>query len=118
MTAEKMTGRMRGRFSSLPSAPFTGEISEELCHTGSFRVERIVSSGDQSPPSFWYDQEEDEWVAVLSGEGTIEFEDGRMEKLRVGDWIFLPARLRHRVALTTKEPPCVWLAVFGRTVSK
>lgn len=115
MTFEKMTGKMKGRFSSPPSVPFTGETAEELCRTGAFRVERIVSSGFVSPPSFWYDQDEDEWVAVLSGEGTLEFEDGSQETLKAGDWIFLPARIRHRVAFTTKEPPCVWLAVFGNT---
>ena len=118
MTFRKMTGRTRGSFPSLPPLSYGGETADELCRTGVFRVERIVSSGFSSPPSFWYDQDEDEWVAVLSGEGTLEFEDGSLETLREGDWIFLPARLRHRVAATTDEPPCVWLAVFGIPPSK
>ncbi len=112
MTVKKKGTASRGHFSH-PSPSSSGEIAEELCRTGAFRVERIVSHGTSSPPSFWYDQKEDEWVAVLSGEGTLEFEDGSLETLKEGDWIFLPAHLRHRVAATTKEPPCVWLAVFG-----
>lgn len=111
MTVRKRA-RSRGHFSPL-SPPLSGEALEEVCRTGSFRVERIISSDFSSPPSFWYDQEEDEWVVLLSGEGTLEFEDGSLERLREGDWIFLPARLRHRVAATTQDPPCVWLAVFG-----
>ncbi len=112
MTVEKKEAASRGHFSPL-SFPLSGEISEEVCRTGSFRVERIVSFGASSPPSFWFDQEEDEWVVVLSGEGILEFEDERRDVLKEGDWVFIPARVRHRVASTTKAPPCVWLAVFG-----
>lgn len=117
MTEKKKGAASRGHFPPF-SFLLSGETIEEVCRTAAFRVERIVSSGFASPSSFWYDQDEDEWVAVLSGEGTLEFEDGSLETLKVGDWIFLPARLRHRVAFTTKEPPCVWLAVFGTTVSR
>ena len=114
MTVKKNGAVSRGRFSPPTFFSSSGETAEELWRTGAFRVERIVSSGFVSPPSFWYDQDEDEWVAVLSGEGTLEFGDGSLETLKEGDWVFLPARLRHRVAFTTTEPPCVWLAVFGR----
>ena len=114
MTFIKKEGVSRGHFSAASSSTSADEYAEELWRTGAFRVERIVSSGFVSPPSFWYDQDEDEWVAVLSGEGTLEFGDGSLETLKEGDWVFLPARLRHRVAFTTTEPPCVWLAVFGR----
>ena len=31
------------------------------------RVERIVSFGQASPPGFWYDQDESEWVILLAG---------------------------------------------------
>lgn len=80
------------------------------------RVERIVSSGHSSPPGFWYDQEEDEWVSVLEGAGEVEFSDGTKTRLGRGDALFLPAHVRHRVSFTSKEPPCVWLCVFGKTV--
>jgi cupin 2 domain-containing protein len=73
------------------------------------RVERIVSHGQASPPGFWYDQAEDEWVMVAAGEAALEFGDGRSIEMRAGDWVLLPAGCRHRVARTAS--PTVWLAV-------
>ena len=78
------------------------------------RVERVVSSGQVSPPGFWYDQDEDEWVALLQGRAELEYEDGGRVSLTRGDWLLIPARRRHRVVFTSKEPLCVWLAVFAR----
>lgn len=103
----------KGNLVGLPANPPDEEIFEELYRTSSFRVERIVSTGQASPPDFWYDQEEVEWVALLQGEAVLEFEDGSAETLRSGDWVFLPAHTRHRVASTSMEPPCIWLALFG-----
>ena len=81
----------------------------------SVRIERIISEGHVSPENFWYDQDEWEWVAVLQGNAELEFENEN-EKifLSSGDWIVIPAHERHRVAFTSCEPPCVWLAVFGK----
>ena len=107
----------KGNLAGLPVNQPDEEIFEELLRTSSFRVERIVSTGQASPPDFWYDQKEDEWVALLQGEAALEFEDGSAETLQRGDWVFLPARMRHRVASTSAEPPCIWLAVFGRSRS-
>ncbi len=104
----------KGNLAGLPSKLSDKEVFEEILHASSFRVERIVSTGQASPPDFWYDQEEDEWVALLQGEAVLEFEDGSSERLRSGDWVFLPAHIRHRVTATSVEPPCIWLAVFGR----
>ena len=39
----------------------------EILRTETFRIERIVSRGQASPPGFWYDQETDEWVLLVSG---------------------------------------------------
>jgi len=76
------------------------------------RIERIVSYGQASPPGFWYDQPEGEWVMVLCGWGTIEFTDGRRVTLASGDTLSIPAGERHRVAATATDGPTVWLAVF------
>lgn len=102
----------KGSLMGLPANPKDEELVEDIFRTASFRVERIVSSGQTSPPGFWYDQEEDEWVALLQGEAVLEFEDGSAETLRSGEWVFLPAHMRHRVASTSVDPPCIWLAVF------
>ncbi len=78
------------------------------------RIERIVSCGQSSPPGFWYDQDEDEWLLLLTGCGAIEFADGRIVILTAGDTLLIPAGERHRVASTATDEPTVWLAVFHR----
>lgn len=89
------------------------EQAAVLLETGSLRVERIVSTGQISPPGFWYDQEEDEWVTVLQGSAQLETEDGPIV-LQRGDSCFLPAHFRHRVSFTSTEPACIWLCVFSK----
>ncbi|MEQ8346982.1 MAG: cupin domain-containing protein [Sneathiellaceae bacterium] len=88
------------------------ELVEELAGRPGLRIERIVSQGQASPPGFWYDQAEDEWVALLSGAARLEFADGRVREMAAGDHVLLPAGLRHRVAWTDPGRQSVWLAVF------
>lgn len=97
---------------SLPDAT-AGEITEALVTAQGVRLERIVSHGQASPPGFWYDQHEAEWVVVLSGSARLAV-DGESEDrlLSAGDAIFLPARCRHRVTWTDPDRPTVWLALF------
>ena len=45
-----------------------------------------------SPEEGWYDQDENEWVMVIEGQGVIEFEDGRVVTLSKGDYINIAAR--------------------------
>ena len=90
------------------------EIIDVLYHNPNVRIERIVSAGQVSPEGFWYEQEEDEWVTVLQGEGCIQYENGAEVVLCTGDCILLPAGMRHRVSKTSVEPCCVWLCVFSR----
>jgi cupin 2 domain-containing protein len=89
------------------------ENFQNLLQSGSVRVERIVSHGHASPPSFWYDHDEGEWVLVLKGAAILEFE-GELESLRLlpGDHVNIPPHRRHRVAWTAPDEPTVWLAVF------
>lgn len=77
------------------------------------RVERIVSRGHSTPQGQWYDQDQPEWVALLSGQATLQWEDGTETTLQAGDWLFIEAHRRHRVTATSSEPPCVWLAIHG-----
>lgn len=75
-------------------------------------VERIVSWGQVTPEGDWYDQERDEWVAVLVGSARIGYADGSEVALKQGDCLFVPRHVKHRVAYTSS--PCVWLAVHGQ----
>lgn len=79
-------------------------------------VERIVSTGQASPPGFCYDQAWREWVIVLEGAAglSIEGEDG-LRILRSGDYLELPPHVRHRVEWTDPDRPTVWLAVHWKS---
>ncbi len=59
---------------SLPEN-LTAEVFEELVSTSSVRIERIVSKGHVSPDIGWYDQAEHEWIMIMQGKATLEFED-------------------------------------------
>lgn len=78
------------------------------------RVERIVSTGQSSPPGFWYNQPEDEFVVLLTGAARLRFELGDITyELKPGDWVEIPAHTRHRVEWTQHHPPTVWLAMYS-----
>ena len=89
------------------------EITERLASGKEVVVERIVSTGQASPEDFWYDQEQDEWAAVLQGKAKLAWQDGRELIMEPGDWVILPAHERHRVEWTSSSPACIWLTVFG-----
>jgi cupin 2 domain-containing protein len=79
------------------------------------RIERIVSTGQASPPGFWYDQDWTEWVVVLAGSAglLIEGEDAP-RILAPGDYLEIPPHVRHRVEWTDPDRPTIWLAVHAR----
>lgn len=81
-----------------------------LIQAESFRLEHLVSHGQASPPGFWYDQPEDEWVLLLRGRAMLAFEAGTLD-LVAGDSLTIPARLRHRVESASKD--AVWLALHS-----
>ena len=87
------------------------EVVDLLLDRPGVRIERIVSTGQATPAGEWYDQPGDEWVALLAGRATLRCDDEVPIELRAGDWLLIPAHVRHRVEATSQEPPCVWLAV-------
>ncbi|UCD24749.1 MAG: cupin domain-containing protein [Gemmatimonadota bacterium] len=94
-------------------SPEAGEESvQEVMRSDAVRIERIVSRGHSSPPDFWCDQPENEWVTVLSGAARLEFESGDPLDLLPGHHVDIPAHVRHRVAWTDPDQDTVWLAVF------
>ncbi len=101
-------------FAGLP-AKLAGEEIVALLSTPEIRIERIVSTGQASPPGHWYDQERAEWVILLRGAAAILFEgEAEARELKPGDYLHIPAHARHRVAWTSREQPTIWLAVHYR----
>lgn len=109
MGMEPTTGDL---FAALPVTPPPGERFDALLERSGVRVERIVSWGHATAPGEWFDQAADEWVVLLTGAARLRI-DGRdaLLEMKPGDWVFLPARLRHRVEWTDPAAPTVWLAV-------
>jgi cupin 2 domain-containing protein len=91
------------------AAPAGAEDVSTLFDNRQARIERIVSRNHVSPPGFWYDQDADEWVLLLRGSATLEFDNGSAVELHAGDYLTIPSHVRHRVARTDAET--VWLAV-------
>jgi cupin 2 domain-containing protein len=88
------------------------ECVNVLLSQSNVRIERIISHGHSTPVNQWYDQLENEWVMVLEGFGIIEYENGEKITLEKGDFLYLPAHLKHRVAATCENEQTVWLAIF------
>ena len=103
----------QGSLFDLSAARTDRETVAVLCDRPGARVERIVSTGQATPAGQWYDQPGDEWVALLAGRATLRFEAGPLTELAPGDWLLIPAHVRHRVEATSADPPCVWLAVHA-----
>jgi len=99
-------------FTAIPTE-LPEELFETLLQNPNFRLERIVSRGHATPEDQWYDQDEHEWVLLVSGAAALEIE-GRTEQLVLepGDHLLLPAHCRHRVVWTAPEEETVWLALF------
>lgn len=96
---------------SLPAAA-AGEQLLDLFENSAVKIVRIVSRSHTSPPGFWYDQDQDEWVAVLKGRAVLEFADGATAVMAEGDSLVIPKHVRHRVCETSTET--VWLAVHAK----
>ena len=99
-------------YSSIP-ADIPQELFQDILITDRFKIERIVSKGHASPEGFWYDQDQNEWVMLLKGRAKLLFEgnDNIME-LKPGDYLYIPARRKHRVEWTDPDKETVWIAVM------
>jgi cupin 2 domain-containing protein len=105
-------------FEHIP-AELPGELAETLFEGEHMRAERIVSRGHCSPHEGWYDQDEDEWVILLKGGARLIFDGAdEMTELAPGDYIHIPAHVRHRVAWTDPDKDTVWLAIFFQPAKK
>lgn len=90
------------------------EVFEAIVRSSTVRIERIVSKGHSSPDTGWYDRDENEWVMTIKGRASLEFEDGSKCDLSAGDYINIPAHVKHKVAWTDPDEITIWLAVFYR----
>jgi len=98
---------MQNFFQNIPAA-LPEELFETLAEGERTQIKRIVSKGHSTA---WYDQDQHEFVLVLQGAARLEFEEGRVEEMGPGDWLQIPAHVKHRVTWTLENAETVWLAV-------
>lgn len=98
-------------FANIPSA-IPAELCEVLAAGQGVKIERLLSQGHASPPDFWYDQAQSEWVIVLRGSAAVLFKGEEQARvLRAGDYLHIPAHVQHRVTWTDSQQVTLWLAV-------
>ncbi|MCK8603143.1 phosphoribosylaminoimidazole carboxylase [Desulfoferrobacter suflitae] len=91
------------------------ETLELLAGSENVKIKKIISEGHASPKGFWYDQDVDEWVVLLTGSAGLAFAGSHdVVALKPGDWINIPAHVRHRVEWTDAAEKTIWLAVYYR----
>jgi len=83
------------------------EQFDTLLQTQNIHIEKITSNGQVS--NEWYEQEKDEWVVLIEGEGELLFKDGTKVKLLKGEHIYIPRMKKHKIIYTTS--PAIWLAI-------
>lgn len=88
------------------------EFFEDILEHKGFKLERIISFGQNTPENEWFDQDQDEWVILLKGSASLVFEDkpGEIE-LKPGDHLLIKAHQKHRVSYTDPEQPSFWAAI-------
>ncbi len=119
-----VTGGLLKKLSQTPPEPTTGNISQDiperadhehlsdLLTTSRVRIERIISHGQATPAGKWLEQEWDEWVLLLSGDAAVQIQGEALPRiLAPGDYIHIPAFLKHRVQWTSSNQACIWLAI-------
>jgi cupin 2 domain-containing protein len=87
------------------------EVFEDILNAENLKVERIISYPDSIPENQWYDQDNEEWVLLLKGSATLEFSNNEIIELFPGDFILIPAHMKHKVNKVDKNAPTIWLAL-------
>lgn len=103
-------------FANIPD-DLSEEFFEDIVKSNNVRIERIISNGQTSPESGWYDQNQNEWVIVIKGRAQLTFlneafENNKVVDLGPGDYLNIPSHTKHKVSYTETSQPTIWLAVF------
>ena len=116
-----MTLTTNNLFANIPT-DLSEEVFEDIVKSDNVRIERIISNGQTSPDTGWYEQDQNEWVIVAKGRAQLTFsndaftsddsENQKVIELNPGDYINIPAGTKHKVSYTDTSQPTIWLAVF------
>jgi len=102
--------KLNNIFAEIPDE-LDNELMQVLQQSDNIKIQRIVSKGQVSPETGWYDQQQNEWVIVIKGEAVITFEQTEVA-MQAGSYINIPAHTRHKVSWTHPDLETVWLVVY------
>ena len=102
--------KLENIFDSIPDN-LDEEVFDLLLQNNQLKIGRIISKGQSSPKSGWYNQDNNEWVIVLKGEAVISFEHEEVVNLKTGSYLHIPAHTKHKVKWTDPEAETIWLAI-------
>jgi cupin 2 domain-containing protein len=102
---------MENIFSIENEIDFKKEVFIDLFKSNNCLVEKIISTGQATPENEWLEEDSDEWVVLLQGDSEINFLSGENFQMGKGDYLLIPSNTKHRVERTSKNPPCIWLAL-------
>lgn len=104
--------KVKNIYKNIP-ADLPEELLEIIHENKNIKIERILSKGQRSSHDFWYDQNMHEFVLLLQGQAELQLKEKReVVRLSPGDYIIIPAHVKHRVHWTTNVEETIWLAVF------
>src|SRR5581483_2891324 len=86
-------------FDNVP-ARADAEIFTEVLSRDDLRIERIVSTGQFTPPDKPHRQEHDEWVLLLAGAARLRIDGEGERNLGPGDHVLIAAHRTHLVTWT------------------
>ena len=102
--------KLNNIFAEIPGE-LDNELMQVLQQSDNIKIQRIVSKGQVSPETGWYDQQQNEWVIVIKGEAVITFEQTEVA-MQAGSYINIPAHTKHKVSWTHPDLETVWLVVY------
>ncbi len=103
---------MDNLFAAIPDQ-LPDELVTVILQQPTLRIERIVSRGHCSAPGFWYQQQQHEWVLLVQGAARLRLENQPTPvSMEAGDYLLIPAELRHRLEWTSPASDCIWLCLF------
>ena len=102
--------KLNNIFAEIPG-DLDNELMQVLQQSDNIKIQRIVSKGQVSPESGWYDQQQNEWVIVIKGEAIITFEQTEVA-MHAGSYINIPAHTKHKVSWTHADLETIWLVVY------
>jgi cupin 2 domain-containing protein len=88
------------------------ELFQSIYQRGDIHIERILSKGHITPDSQWYDQSWDEWLLLVQGQATLQYQKNEQRvHLVTGDYLLIPSHTLHRVEWTPPDLTTIWLAI-------